>query len=315
MQKTVDYLPIRQSQICQYVKTPLYIKNRDGAFTLYKSADREIDLARFSNDSHPQLYITEDNKEFALNEVQSQLIKKLKDRIKSGDLLTIKNALFEIVNDAFNEPIGEEFKILPQTIDILYDNFSLPSKLLKLIEGMQFGNSTLVEHSVNVMVLVLNFCIFCRIDENEAKNLSLSALLHDVGLTKVPPILIEAKRKLSDKEFEIFKSHPLIGHDIIVENDHVDSIISIGVLEHHERLDGSGYPRGISNLSFNGGLIGILDSFDSLTCTEKLHRKKENPFGALRIVQEEIMADGKFDKTIFRDICLSLIGKRQYSGA
>lgn len=309
-----NYLPIRKSQIYHYLKTPLYVKNSSGDFVLYKSEGAKIDLKRFSDDQFPQLFIPSEKEEFALVEVQTQLIKKLKDRVKSGDLLSIKSALCEIVNEVFQKPLGNDVQILPETIDIIYNEYSTISKLLRNVEGVQFGGTTLVEHSVNVMVLVLNFCIFSRLDYDEAKKVSLGALLHDIGLTKVPRTLIESSRKLSESEFEMYKSHPSLGHDIIMENEHIDSSISKGVLEHHERLDGNGYPRGISNISFEGCLIGMFDSFDNLTCTEKEHRKREDPFSALRIIQKEILTDGKFDKTIFRDACLSLLGKKQYTG-
>jgi HD-GYP domain-containing protein (c-di-GMP phosphodiesterase class II) len=163
------------------------------------------------------------------------------------------------------------------------------------------------------MVLVLNYCIFNDFSETDTKKLSLAALLHDVGLTKISQKITGAKRKLSEQEFVEYKTHPALGHDLIKENAHIDPSVSKGVLQHHERLDGQGYPRGISNVSFEGLLIGMVDCFDSLTNSEKTHRKKKEPFGALKTIQDEILTQGKFDKNIFKELCLSLYGKGKYS--
>ena len=163
------------------------------------------------------------------------------------------------------------------------------------------------------MLLVLNFCIFKNLPDEDTKKFSLGALLHDVGLARIPMQITEANHKLSDSEFSTYKTHTILGSDIIKENKHINSLIAVGVLEHHERLNGTGYPRGISNISFEGRLIGIIDCFDNLTNNEKLHRKKKDPFSAMKTIQDEILTEGLFDKYIFKDLCLSLLGKSKYS--
>lgn len=309
----MDYLPVKKSQIYHYLEIPLFIRNEAGDFTLYKAEGIQIDQKRFFEDSLPQLYFPAELRDDALHELRQILFKKLKDRIKSGDLLSIKSAVCEILNEVFQKPLGDEIAILPETIDIIYNEYSNTSNLLKNIEGLQFGGTTLVEHSANVMVIVLNYCIYNKFHDEVAKKMSLSALLHDIGLTKIPKIIAESNRKLTDTEFNVFKTHPALGHDMIIESKQIDSAIALGIYEHHERLDGSGYPRGITNLAFDGRLIGIIDSFDNLTNTERQHRKKEGSFSALRVIQNDMLKDGKFDKIIFRDLCLSLIGQRKYN--
>lgn len=84
-------------------------------------------------------------------------------------------------------------------------------------------------------------------------------------------------------------------------------------LEHHEQLDGEGYPRGIKDLSFEGRLLSIIDSFEQLAFNEKLHRQKREPFGALQLIQKEILTHGKYDKEVFKGVCLSLVGKSRFA--
>ncbi|MFH1984661.1 MAG: HD domain-containing phosphohydrolase [Pseudomonadota bacterium] len=309
------YVPIRKSQIFHYLKTPLYIKNDKGDYILYKSENTKIDSKRFIEDAYPQLYTPEEMSSGAFEELRYQLKNKLVKKIEAGDLRSIKSTLNEIVQESFEEPIEENIQHLPETIELIYNEYSSASKLLKTIVGIQYGGTTLSEHSINVMLLVLNYCVFTNQSEKDTKALSLGALLHDVGLAIIPKKLIESKRKLTDSEFTEYKSHPAIGHDMIKENFNTDDSLSVGALEHHERLDGSGYPRGISNIAFEGRLIGMIDCFDSLTNSKKIYRRKKDPFSALKLIQDEMLHMGKFDKVIFKDLCLSLFGKTKYSDA
>jgi HD superfamily phosphohydrolase YqeK len=308
-----QYIPIRKTQIYYHKEFPLYIKSHDEKFVLYKPEHIEIDFKKFHIDSCPQLYIPKELRASSINKISKNIKSKLVDRIQSGDLKSIKKALSEIVQETFEEPIEQGLQVLPATIEVIYDGCAGPKNLLQNIYGIQFGGTTLIEHSVNIMVLTLNYCVFNRIDDVEGKRLSLAALLHDIGLTKLPKHICEAKRKLSNLEFKTYATHAAIGHDIIMQFNDIDSSVAMAALEHHERVDGQGYPRGISNISYPGLLIGMLDCFDNLTNTQKAHRRKEDPFGALRIIQNEILEEGKFDKEIFRNLCLSLVGKRQYA--
>lgn len=307
------YLAVKNSQIFHYLKTSLYLKCGDGKFILYKAPGTRVDPQRFKNDSSPNLYISEEERDCAVREVHDNLFSDLKNRITSGELQSVKKSLCMIVDEVFNSPIESDLKIFPDTVDIIYEKFSITSQLFKSFEEIQFGGFNLAEHSVNVMLLVLTFCTHNKLDESKTKKLSLSALLHDIGLTKLPKKLTGKEKKFTNDEFEKYKAHPLIGHDLLRDSKDVDSSICKGVLEHHERLDGNGYPRQITNISFEGRLIGLLDSFDSLTCTERKHRKKVNPFGALTIMQKEILKTGRYDRAIFRDTCLSLLNKENYA--
>ena len=307
------YVPVRKSQIFHYSKTPLYIKNDKGEYVLYKSENTMIDSKRFSEDAYPQLYTPEEMSNSASEELRYQLKNKLIKKIEAGDLRSIKSALNEIVKESFEEPLEENIQYLPDTIELIYNEYSSATKLLKTIVGIQYGGTALSEHSINVMLLVLNYCVFTNQSEKDTKKLSLGALLHDIGLARISKKLTESKRKLTDSEFTEYKSHPGMGHDMIKENFNSGDSLSIGALEHHERLDGSGYPRGISNIAFEGRLIGMIDCFDSLTNSKKIYRRKKDPFSALKLIQDEMLDMGKFDKEIFTELCLSLLGKTKYS--
>jgi HD-GYP domain-containing protein (c-di-GMP phosphodiesterase class II) len=304
-----EYISIKKSQADHYIKTPLYIKNRAGGFVLYKPENKKVDSKRFLDEGFPPLFISVSTHESAKEELEVQLKQKLRKEIKSGNLGLIKSAICEIVQEALQEPVENNLDTLPETIEILYSEYTNTKNLLKNYTDTISGRGSLIEHSVDVMVLSLNYCLFCNFSENDTRRVSLGALLHDVGLTQIPKAIAEADRKLTDQEFIVYKTHAAIGHDIIKQVGGIDPAISTGVLEHHERLDGNGYPRGIAHLSFEGRLIGLIDSFDNLISSEKVHRKKKKPFEAMQTIQNEVLKEAKFDKKIFREFCLSLSDK------
>ncbi len=304
--ETNDYILLKRTQIDNYFHTPLYIFNSDSGFVLFKPENRAFNIDKFYEHQEPYLYIKKTDKENAVKELQVSLKRKLINNINSGKLDNVKEAMCEIVNETLCNNFDESIETLPDTIDIIYDGYSKPSDLLKKFSNINYSGYPLANHSVNVMTMTMLYCLNNQISEKETKRISLLALLHDVGLTQLPSDVISTSNRLSDEQFEVYKTHAAIGHDIIKLNENIDSSLACGILEHHERIDGSGYPRGIANLSFEGRLIGLIDSFDSLTNTEKLNRKKKRPFDAMLIIKEEVITKGRFDKTIYKDLCLSL---------
>lgn len=98
----------------------------------------------------------------------------------------------------------------------------------------------MVNHSANVMALALLYCLDNKYSESETKRISLCALLHDTGISKLPKGLVSYQDRLSDQKFGEYQVHPAIGHGIVKQNENIDSNIALGILEHHERLDGNG---------------------------------------------------------------------------
>jgi HD-GYP domain-containing protein (c-di-GMP phosphodiesterase class II) len=293
--------------------TPLYIQNGTGGFTLYKPENKKLDSKLFLEEGFPSLYISVDMKEFAKRELEDSLKSKLKSQIKSGNLTIIKSALCEIVKEALQNPLEDNLNSLPETIEIMYSEYSNTKNLLKNFIDTITGEISLINHSVDVMVFTLNYCLFCNFSENDTKKVSMGALLHDVGLTQIPKNIVAAKQRLTEREYIVFKTHPAIGHDIIKTIGGIEPSVATGVLQHHERLDGNGYPRGIANLSFEGRLIGLIDCFDQLVSSEKTHRKRKKPFEAMQTIQNETLKEVKFDKKIFKDFCLSLSDKLRFT--
>ena len=195
---------------------------------------------------------------------------------------------------------------MPETVELLFAGFLEVPQLLRKLADTADENYSLAEHSANVMMFSMNYGIYAGYSEDDTKRLSLGGLLHDIGKTQLPNTVVFADHRLSDEEFSLYQTHASIGHDLIKQTEKFHPSIARGALEHHERLDGSGYPRGISNVSIEGQIMGIIDDFEYLSFWEKSYRKAKKPFDAMSVIRKEVREEGKFDKEIFVNFCKSM---------
>lgn len=99
------------------------------------------------------------------------------------------------------------------------------------------------------------------------------AALHDVGKIGIPDVILKKPGKLTDEEYGVIKSHPSIGAEIVKEISFLEPIMPY-VLEHHERYDGKGYPKGLAgdNISIKARFLAVADCYDAMT-TDRPYRK------------------------------------------
>ncbi len=129
-------------------------------------------------------------------------------------------------------------------------------------------------HSVRVCILALTFGRHLDMTREELNLLGVGALLHDVGKMKVPAEILNKSGKLTDKEFEIIKTHVPLGVAVL-ERSHGISPISIQVAaNHHERYGGGGYASGIKGDTIGAfGMIGgVVDCYDAITSDRTYHK-------------------------------------------
>mgnify|MGYP000539585491 CR=1 FL=1 len=300
------YLPVKKSQAFLVENVPLFIKNSKNEFVLYKSENIKLDRDLYDDESLPDLFICQEDKEIAAAEIQEALNIELYHHIRSKGLYRVKAILNEIVKEALLNPCEGGLEYLPETIELLFDSYTGESHVLKNLADIANKNYSLAEHSTNVMIFTMNYGIFSGLSEERTKQLSLSALLHDIGKTQIPDKVSAANHQLSEEEFIQHKKHTALGYDLIRQSGKFDESIALGALEHHERLDGSGYPMGITKVSAEGQIIGIVDDFEYLSFREKSYRKAKKPFDAMSVIKNELMNDGKFSKDIFIDFCRSM---------
>ncbi len=128
-------------------------------------------------------------------------------------------------------------------------------------------------HSINVCVLSLLFGRFLGLKEGELHHLGLGALLHDVGKMQIPAEILNKPGRLDDKELLLMRRHPELGHAILKGCDELPPAVLEITLSHHERYDGSGYPRGLKGKALNSYalIVSIIDFYDAVTSDRAYH--------------------------------------------
>lgn len=143
------------------------------------------------------------------------------------------------------------------------------------------------QHSINVGIYSLALGKWLGYDDKVIEKLMLAALLHDVGKAMVSLELLNKKEKLSKREFNEIKKHALFGFQICNMLVDLDADIKAAVLFHHERGDGSGYPKGLSEKEIPtfAKIMAIADVYDALT-SKRAYKEKMSPFDTFQSLME-----------------------------
>jgi len=127
--------------------------------------------------------------------------------------------------------------------------------------------SYLLSRAINVAVIAMLLGEFLNFGREEIIGLGLAGLFHDVGNFLIPEEILNKPSRLTDKEWEVIKRHPVLSAEIIKNIPGFPEISLRAILEHHERVDGSGYPEGLvgESISKFARVLAIADVFDALT--------------------------------------------------
>ncbi|KPZ52222.1 HD domain-containing phosphohydrolase [Pseudoalteromonas sp. P1-25] len=138
-------------------------------------------------------------------------------------------------------------------------------------------------HMVNCAIFTAVFAKYLGYKEEAVQQLAMGALLHDLGQAKLPQGIISRPSKLTSSEMDIIKRHVAQGLGLVKGEKGITPLMLDMIVNHHERLDGSGYPRGITaeKLSRPARIMAIVDVYDALTA-DRPHQEGDEPINALR---------------------------------
>lgn len=156
-------------------------------------------------------------------------------------------------------------------------------ELLDMLSNMRNLLDPIYSHSLNVALIARSLGKWLKWSNDDVNTLTLAGLLHDIGKLQIPEEILNKPGKLTDKEFETIKSHALEGKKLL-NGKGFDSRILSAALQHHERSDGSGYPRGLMDDEIDdfACIIGIADVYDAMT-TARAHR---DPLCSFQVISE-----------------------------
>lgn len=195
------------------------------------------------------------------------------------------NKLFEFVKGVMKAARAENSYSLEQGYRVISDILEDPNILDCLCANTlayQSPSDLLVYHSINVFICSVKIGTALGYDRRQLSELGIAALLHDIGMTKVPEQIISKTNQLSDEEFNAIKQHPIYGHEIIIKLGKEYMWLAEVVLQEHEREQGQGYPKGIQGDEIHdyAKIIGVADVYEALT-HPRPHRRKALPYEAI----------------------------------
>lgn len=266
--------------------TDQYIKKlKDlGVFYVYVEDDRLDDIS------------VEDEKLSDLKAITMKNMGNIMKNVTAGDKKGTKESL-SVVEDLVNHII-EMGDVNKSLYDIqTYDNYTYL-------------------HSIDTGIMATFLGLSMNLKESELKELTIGAILHDIGKTKIHSDIITKPGKLTEEEFEEIKQHPTYGKNILEKNFSISCEILKAVEHHHERVDGSGYPYGLTlhQISKFAKIISVCDVYDAVS-NDRSYRQKFNPIDAYELIlagcgnafDEEIVRNFKRTFSVFPlGVCLKL---------
>ncbi len=192
-----------------------------------------------------------------------------------------------------------------QMVEEISDSVSAnPGALISLARLKTVDDYTYM-HSVAVCAMMVALAKQLGLDEKETRAAGLSGLLHDLGKATMPMDVLNKPGKLTDAEFAIIKTHPQEGHRMLLGVSNVDSMVLDVCLHHHEKTDGSGYPKGLKGdeISLFAKMGAVCDVYDAIT-SNRPYKAGWDPAESLRKMAE--WANGHFDPKVFQGFVKSL---------
>ena len=206
-------------------------------------------------------------------------------------------ALHMRLSNFYEQPVLSYFEPLYKDVMVLTEYLSQDRFRARLFMRRLFtGEATLVHHSLNVLSTGL-WLYLENLDgelrRRQLDRLALGLLLHDAGITKLPHYVLNKSTPLKQDEWEKIYAHPLAGIKMMLKVNLSFDELNQAILQHHERLDGSGYPQKLRGeaISFVGRLTAVADSFSAML-TKRPYAPAKSPLDA---AQELAAGKNKYD--------------------
>jgi putative nucleotidyltransferase with HDIG domain len=186
-----------------------------------------------------------------------------------------------------------ELEVAKSAIDILNESLSQDSEKLRIViqdimitlaSTIDTRDSFKVGHQKRVAELACAIAEEMHLSGEKIKEIELAALIHDIGKVSVSADLLTRPDRLGETEYNIIKNHPQTGYEILEKAEFPQFIARI-ILQHHERLNGSGYPQGLSgdDIILEARIMAVADVVEAIA-SQRSYRKALGLEGALKEV-------------------------------
>lgn len=279
----------------------------------YRLTDKAITKLAFY--SIPFICVEDENDQFSYEEM-----KTYSERVRSTpefqqfaeefekDVYKFKNVLNAVVEK--NAPLDIN-DLLQDTLALLH-NSTQNVHIFEMINNMRQYDDSTYAHSINVALISNVLATWLGMKEKDILLLTQCGLLHDIGKLRIPDNIIKKPGKLTDAEFNLVKTHPFAGYEILAKQKLNPHILNAAMM-HHERCDGTGYPFGLSaeKIDDYAKIISIADVYDAMT-SARVYRGAMCPFKVIEIFENEGLSkyDTRFLLTFIENVLNTYIQTR-----
>ena len=307
----------RTESVAGFVPVPLDLIRRQSVveFDLYVAGQRQMVLYRarqlpFTDEAAqrlidngvPTLWVRNKDEGALGRYVEDNLNEILADPsvqpIRKGQALytAARGLAIEILTAPDDEKIARTRPLVSETVNSLMGSPQVLASVLATVAT----NYQLHTHCVNVCVYAIRFARALGYrDLAVVTEFALGGLLHDIGKAQLPTELLDKPGALNDHEWELMRSHPRLGVEMLGAQRNQMGQAAEAIYSHHERWDGGGYPEGIAgpDIPLAARIVAIADAFDALTSV-RTYRQAFRPYDALVTMRDE--PGGKYDPTLLK---------------
>lgn len=251
--------------------------------------------------------VEEPEKDFSTNSVAEKLREIIHDKEMPPEPkaqavhLYSERMISQLWEKPSRENIAQFKKDIVDVVDLILEDDATNNHLLKLTS---YDYDTYI-HSVNVGVYGVSLAkvVFGKSNGHDMHALGAGFFLHDIGKVYIDEAIIKKPGKLTDEEMTQIRRHPSMGFKLLTETRQINDECRLIVLQHHERNNGTGYPRKLraEEIHIYGRICSVADVYDALV-SKRPYKPSLKPFEALKIMRDEML--GHFQKDIFEKFVL-----------
>ena len=291
----------------------LYVK-RESGFALYRRGDVPLtaaDLASLDGKIDKTFYVLRSERDkFMLYMEESVMSEMIDDSVpleKRADALYSLSAavITELLADPASKRSVQRCRRLVDGVAKFAANAPAALRSLFTQDRME---PYLVTHSIDACVFGIGIGRRLGVDNpDDIRDLGLGCLLHDIGKRAIPESILSKPGNLSPQEWMVMKKHPELGLRMCEKAGGVPALTGVTIIQHHEMVDGSGYPKGLAgdDIHLFGRIIGGADIFDALT-SDRPYARGRDSFPALKLIKSEFR--DKLDPAVFTELVRMLGG-------
>ncbi len=253
----------------------------------------------------------EESEEELTYNISPEIMEKI-EQVKVPDVAkvqlkeSVKKRVSEGVQFLYNNPSDAAFVSTTQNISQeLMNAISENDSLAVDVSALKVSDEYTFKHSVDVATIAMIIAKNQGFSPRAVQQIGISGLLHDLGKSQIPNEVLNKPGRLSDEEFAVMKKHPVIGYQLICAKSDISNECKLGVLQHHEKINGTGYPFGLQSDKIHpfAKILTIADIYDALV-TERPYKEAFTPRDAVEMI---IAMTGDLDISYIRGFLGSVI--------